>query len=93
METTRNHTVQGLGCMVNASSFQFSGAQATLAQKQPYAAKHCLEESTIEEVLIVSTVYDERVFPVPSCNTSLPTFLDSRHVDRLHRQSKKATFR
>ncbi len=55
--------------MVDGSSLQCYGAQATLAQEQLYAAEHCLEEeSTVEEVLVVSAGYGQVVFPVPSCN-------------------------
>ncbi len=70
--------------MMVASSLQYCGVQATLAQEQLYMAEHCLDEKfTIEEVLLVSTGY-QGVFPVPSFNTTyLSAFLDSRHVDRL----------
>ncbi len=67
-------------CLVDASSFQCCGTQATLAQEQLYATKHCLgEESTDEEVLVSSTKYGEGFFPVPSCNTpNMSVFLEGR---------------
>ncbi len=70
--------------MVNVLSFQRCGAQTTLAQEQPYAAEHCLdEESTIVEVLVVSTGYDQGVFPISSCDTPyLPAFLEARYTDK-----------
>ncbi len=50
----------GPGCMLDASSLLCCGAQATLAQEQMFVAGHCLdEESTIEEVLVISTGYDQ----------------------------------
>ncbi len=56
--------------MVDASLLQCSDAQATLAHEPLYVAEHCLdEESTIEEVLVVSARSGQRVFPILSCNT------------------------
>ncbi len=53
--------------MVDTSSLQCCGGEITLAQEQSYAAEHWLDEkSTIEEVLVISTRYDQRDFPVPS---------------------------
>ncbi len=46
MEATRNHMAQGPGCMVDASSLQCYGAQATLAQEQLHVAEHCLDEES-----------------------------------------------
>ncbi len=84
METTRNHTVWGSDCMVDASSLQCCGTQASLAQKEPYVADQFLnEKSVIEEVSVISTRYEQRVFPLPSCNTPyFSVFWESRRVDR-----------
>ncbi len=65
MGTTRNHTARGPGCLVDASTLQCCGAQATFAQEQPHAAEYYLdEESTVKEVQVVSTRYDQGAFPV-----------------------------
>ncbi len=45
-------------CMIDASSLQYCGTQVTLAQEQPYMAKHSLdEESIIEEVTLFPHVH------------------------------------
>ncbi len=69
---------------MDVSSLQHFGIQATLTQEQPYVVEHCLdEESTINEVLVISTGYDQGAFPVPFCNTPyLSMFLEARHVNR-----------
>ncbi len=95
MEATRNHMAQGLSCTVDASSLQYFGAQAALAQEQTYVVKHCFDEkSVVEEVVVVSTQYDQGVFPVLPCNTSsLSTLLEGKHVYRpsLSNQRRRPT--
>ncbi len=55
--------------MVDASTLQCCGTQATLAQEQPYAVEHCFdEESAVKKFLAILFGYDGGVFPVPSCN-------------------------
>ncbi len=80
MEITRSHVIQCPGCMVNASSLQYYRAQVTLAQERPYAVEHYLDEKSIEKVLVISAKYDQRVFPVPSCNTPY-NFQSSSRID------------
>ncbi len=71
------------GCTMDVSSLHCCYAQTTLAQEQLYAAKRCLdEESTVEEVLVVSTGYDESLSSTINILLSYPHF-GGRHVDRL----------
>ncbi len=56
--------------MVDASSLQCCSAQVTLPHEQLYVTEHCLdEESTVEEVLVISVKCDQGIIPVPFCNT------------------------
>ncbi len=78
------------GCEVQAAQWIFFALMLWRSShsciRVPYVSQVCCldEESAIEEALVVSTRYDQGVFPVSSCNTNyLSMFLEGRHVNRL----------